>query len=257
MSDTVKKVNKLASAVYLVTSFFADQEPLKWKLRELASHLLSSSMSFKSYLFEERDYAGLENRQTVLEIMALILMAKNVGLLSETNHALLSQEFSKYLEIIGFPAGLEESNGRAVLSEKFFSTPPRDPQISAPDTDNSIKDKSFEREEKPPVPKGLQAGYLPQIRPETRVISDKSPQDDAEKPLKQFGVVSVKKNGRQSVIINLLKRKKEIMIKDVSPLISGCSEKTIQRELSAMVAAGILKKIGEKRWSRYSLAQNA
>ena len=44
------------------------------------------------------------------------------------------------------------------------------------------------------------------------------------------------------------------MIKDVSPLISGCSEKTIQRELLAMVYAGILRKMGEKRWSRYSLA---
>jgi hypothetical protein len=44
------------------------------------------------------------------------------------------------------------------------------------------------------------------------------------------------------------------MIKDVSPLIEGCSEKTIQRELMSMVHNGTLKKIGEKRWSRYSLA---
>ena len=44
------------------------------------------------------------------------------------------------------------------------------------------------------------------------------------------------------------------MIKDVAPLISGCSEKTVQRELGEMVASGILRKIGEKRWSRYTLA---
>ena len=44
------------------------------------------------------------------------------------------------------------------------------------------------------------------------------------------------------------------MIKDVSPLIKGCSEKTIQRELLSMVKSGILKKEGEKRWSKYSLA---
>ncbi|NCN08031.1 hypothetical protein GW944_00480, partial [Candidatus Parcubacteria bacterium] len=74
------------------------------------------------------------------------------------------------------------------------------------------------------------------------------------KDLKNFGAVSVKKNSRQSIIINVLKRKKEIMIKDISPLIDGCSEKTIQRELLAMVNSGILKKEGEKRWSRYSLA---
>ena len=80
---------------------------------------------------------------------------------------------------------------------------------------------------------------------------------DERLTLKEFGAISVKKNSRQSIIINILKRKREIMIKDVTPLINGCSEKTIQRELSAMVATGILKKIGEKRWSRYTLAQNA
>ena len=43
------------------------------------------------------------------------------------------------------------------------------------------------------------------------------------------------------------------MIKDIVMSITGCSEKTIQRELSALVAQGVLKKIGEKRWSRYEL----
>ncbi len=237
MSDTVKKVNKLASAVYLVTSFFSDQEPLKWKMRELSSHLLSSSLSFKSYLFEERDYAGLENRQTVLGIVALLSMAKNVGLLSDTNYTLLNQEFSKYLDSIGLPSGLEESDGQAVLSEKFFASPSRGTQINIPLSENLIKDKTMEE----PIKKmGIKRELLGEPSP--------------SRPLKQFGLVSVKKNSRQSVIINLLKRKKEIMIKDVSPLISGCSEKTIQRELLAMVASGVLKKIGEKRWSRYTLA---
>jgi len=91
---------------------------------------------------------------------------------------------------------------------------------------------------------------------ENIIIKDKIEYKAPEgKYLKGFGAISVKKNGRQSIIIGLLKRKKEIMIKDVSPLINGCSEKTIQRELSAMVHTGVLRRIGEKRWSRYSLAR--
>ena len=66
--------------------------------------------------------------------------------------------------------------------------------------------------------------------------------------------MALKKNGRQSVILNLLKKKGEIMIKDVSPLIEGVSEKTIQRELLTLVKSGILRKEGEKRWSKYFLA---
>ena len=32
-----------------------------------------------------------------------------------------------------------------------------------------------------------------------------------------------------------------------------CGEKTLQRELVSMVSDGVLKKTGEKRWSKYSL----
>ena len=264
MSDISQKANKLASAVYLITSFFSEQEPLKWKLRDLSAHLLSSSLSFKSYLFEERDYAPLENRQTALEILALLSVAKNVGLISDANHELLVREFSKYLESMGFPGGLEEKEGSMVLSEKFFGGAEGASQISTGPAENDVKDRNSttpfvpnsQRKERQ-LPPRLAAGYLPSVDPGTVLKRAQNDQEKKTKSLQQFGAVSVKKNSRQSTIIALLKRKKEIMIKDVSPLISGCSEKTIQRELLAMVAAGILKKIGEKRWSRYTLAQNA
>jgi hypothetical protein len=253
MSDTVKKANKLASAVYLVTSFFVDQEPLKWRLRHLSADLVSLSLSLNNFLFEEREYSGLENRKVVLEILSLLSMGKNVGLLSDENYNILSQEFSKYLDFIGFPATVEEKDGRAVLSERFFTEPYRELKSAPPAAEPQIRDKNIvsERQYQAPEPA---TEYLPPVKSEKRNLSYKPDRSGEEKPLKQYGAVSVKKNSRQSVIIGLLKRKKEIMIKDVSPLISGCSEKTIQRELSAMVAAGVLKKIGDKRWSRYSLA---
>lgn len=257
MSDISKKANKLASAVYLITSFFSDHEPLKWKLRELSTHLSTASMSFKSYLFDERDYAGLENRQTVLEILSLLDVAKTVGLVSDANHSLLHGEFSKYLGNIGFPPALEDKDGQAVLSEKFFAGGEKQRELPSASAPNEIKDRFIERPVEKPAAPAIPEGFLPSVSAETRFVAPAPKAESTPKPLKDFGAVSVKKNSRQSVIIGLLKRKKEIMIKDVSPLISGCSEKTIQRELQAMVAAGILKKIGEKRWSRYTLVQNA
>lgn len=61
------------------------------------------------------------------------------------------------------------------------------------------------------------------------------------------------KNDRQAVIINTISVKGELSIKDLSSVVKGCSEKTIQRELIALVEKGILNKTGERRWSRYSL----
>lgn len=62
------------------------------------------------------------------------------------------------------------------------------------------------------------------------------------------------KNDRQLTIINTIKEKGELSIKDLTDVIKGCSEKTIQRELISLVTDGVLYKTGERRWSRYSLA---
>jgi DNA-binding HxlR family transcriptional regulator len=64
-----------------------------------------------------------------------------------------------------------------------------------------------------------------------------------------------KRTNRQNIIINLLKKNKEISINDVSEVISDCSEKTIQRELISLIDMGLVKKTGERRWSKYSLVE--
>ena len=62
-----------------------------------------------------------------------------------------------------------------------------------------------------------------------------------------------KKNSRQGSIISVLKTQSNLTIKDFVKVIKDCSEKTIQRDLIELVDKGIVKKEGERRWSRYSL----
>ena len=212
MSDLANKSEKLASAIYLVTGFFSDQEPLKWKLRSLASEFISSLMSLKNDFSKEKEVAISETKTLILKITKLLSLAKNAGLVSAENHDLMEVEFVKYLNNLDYPVSISD----------FLNTEPPRPKIK--DTGNTL------------------------------MIKDKNEYGTPERSLKGFGTVSVKKNSRQSIIISILKRKKEVMIKDVTPLIEGCSEKTIQRELSEMVRAGVIRRIGEKRWSRYSLA---
>lgn len=61
---------------------------------------------------------------------------------------------------------------------------------------------------------------------------------------------------RQRAIKNILAQQGQVTIKDISERIVNCSEKTIQRELIVMIDKGLVKKEGERRWSRYSLADN-
>ena len=62
-----------------------------------------------------------------------------------------------------------------------------------------------------------------------------------------------KRSNRQNIILGLLRKKKELTIKDIALVIKDCSEKTIQRELISFIEAGVIKKTGERRWSKYSL----
>lgn len=59
---------------------------------------------------------------------------------------------------------------------------------------------------------------------------------------------------RREAVLSVIRNKKRASIKDISTLIRGVSEKTIQRELLALIVAGIVLKQGERRWSTYSLA---
>ncbi|KKW09639.1 MAG: hypothetical protein UY47_C0008G0015 [Parcubacteria group bacterium GW2011_GWB1_49_7] len=206
MSNISQKTEKIASALYLLTSFFSDQEPLKWEIRVMSLDLASERVKDKFNI--------------IREILSLLSIARMAGLVSESNYEIIAQELSKFGQSMESPLKLMFLEDRV----------PEEKALPRPEQLDRIKDKFVERMEKKELPK------------------------PAPRELKEFGAVSVKKNSRQSIIIGLLRRKKEIMIKDVSPLIEGCSEKTIQRELLAMVQAGILRKIGEKRWSRYTLA---
>lgn len=65
--------------------------------------------------------------------------------------------------------------------------------------------------------------------------------------------IDVVRDDRRKIILALIKQKPQLTVKDIAKSIPGVSEKTIQRELLAMVAEGVLEKNGERRWSSYSM----
>lgn len=209
MKTDQKRTEKLVSALYLVTSFFDDKEPIKWRLRDLGANLV-----------------GTNRGELVSEIMSLLRVSNNSGLISDTNFDILNKEFSHIA-----PQGHLLSE---VLKELGEMELPK-PMLNTGDRPTEIKEKSY-------------FTSAQTYRPQAPVIKDKMPKDP------NSGVVAEKRNSRQDAILDLLKKKREIMVKDLSPLIKGVSEKTIQRELLSMVSKGILKKEGEKRWSKYTLA---
>lgn len=211
MSNNItKKPEKLASAVYLISGFFSDQEPMKWKLRNLASDLVMRSSVFKDGFSVEEKRTVLDIRKMILELTDLLSVARNAGLVSDVNHSIISKELMNYMDILALPAGVSDQEGKAVLSLEFLTGREREEESEPQDEQVSIKDKTV---------KDTPQAYLDELKEERSRVESRSQIDEQSlvrpgkeaKPakLKDFGAVSVKKNNRKSIIIGLLKRKKK------------------------------------------------
>ena len=56
---------------------------------------------------------------------------------------------------------------------------------------------------------------------------------------------------RPALILDVVRKGNGVSIKDISSVVIGCSEKTVQRELVGLIERGLVKKVGERRWSLY------
>lgn len=205
-----KKTEKLASATYMVTNLFSDNEPMKWTLRKKVSELLSLMITFKD--IRQPDFASFNQatKLKVSEIVSLYEVSTVGGLVSQMNFSILKQEFFNLTEL------LNVSNHKYEISKplfpKSFFTQTQSFNGVARQTENVVKDN-----------------------------------------LSLKDTLDFKSTNRQNIILGLLKKKKELTIKDIAVIIKDVSEKTIQRELISLIEAGVLQKKGERRWSKYSL----
>src|SRR3989344_5220070 len=84
LTDIVSlRVQKLASALYLVSGFINDPDPLKWRLRELSLNALSATKS------GQFDLALAHIRQ----LISLLDVALTVPGVSQMNFSILRQEY--------------------------------------------------------------------------------------------------------------------------------------------------------------------
>jgi DeoR-like helix-turn-helix domain len=259
-----QKIEKLIAAVYMITNFLPNEEPIKWTLRGLCMKVIHLNIDLKNTNKVNQADKERELRELSLEIVSLLEVGMFAGLISSMNLSILKKEFYGLLD------HLEKTLNRSTLSKSFLG--------GSYIADNVLGDggyRSQKNEPKPsqniPTKKTFKDSFAREsarrdfkdknIVTDNEFYNDDIGQNDSAlalsqkaPKLKEFGPVAVKKNKRQSIIIGLLKKKKEIMVKDVSEIVIDCSEKTIQRELQELVAEGVLTKTGERRWTRYYLA---
>ena len=264
------KAEKLVTATYMITNFLSDKEPIKWKLREACLSMLSDVSVLKDKNTQERSDIFVRVLSTVGEILSLLEIARLSGFISEMNYSILKREYVFIKKQIELRKEIKSSVGKLAFPENFFDTHVEH-TLPATSSDRPTQASAGAKRiyDQNNLPKDHTDKDLREEAHREMSYNDQKDTFLSEKLSYKDNVQSVRSgNGnacplpranatrdkRRDIILQILKDKKELTIKDISLKITDCSEKTIQRELVSMLRGGILKKTGERRWSKYSLA---
>lgn len=280
-----KKSERLVTALYLVTDLMTDNEPIKHGLRKNAVALLSSMNALAQLDVKDRVMELKMSLKAVTEIVSLLHVSVTTGIVSEMNGHLLMDGFralqlvlekkqpifTKEMLTIDNEQALDQGEGfsSAVMSSSYDVLTPlalarlhdstqdlrrtqeslrRSQILSKMETESSKRQTS--------APDIKDTNETPKNVPIKESVSTHSVlmEHAVARPSPSLSSsFQMKKSGRREQVLALFVRGVDVSIKDIAARIRGCSEKTIQRELNALLYENIIERIGEKRWSRYVL----
>lgn len=244
------KTNKLITALYLVTDIIPPGEPLRTKLRALGADILSDigSATLPPRRIGERVSVHVDGVVSFLDI------AGAVNMVSPMNLNILKKEFFELRAAVAeLMAGYGTISSATNLEEFFREDGKKEGDIKK--SANLMNNKHIGHGA--PTRLGVQKGgtLLKALSDTTSVMSDTVERNDVSRKQRRDEIIAIIKVYGETyptlggATITDIRMKAE-------GVLASCGEKTIQRELVAMVSDGVLKKAGLKRWSRYSLQKS-
>ncbi|HQU07503.1 MAG: hypothetical protein B7X04_00290 [Parcubacteria group bacterium 21-54-25] len=214
-----KKAERLAKAIHLITPAFHNAPSLRDRIDTIAIGLVDAAILSPA---AARDALSRE----LLALSSVLSIARTSSMLSAMNSELISREAHLLLQEV---AAYEEPrlflDDVPSLSELSKAAP------SAQMLRTSSKTSGASEQRVSKAPAAVHKGHTH--------IKD----NDA-------------KNSRRDAIVSIIRTKGSAYIKDISTVIRNVSEKTIQRELAALVLEGVLTKQGERRWTSYTITSS-
>jgi hypothetical protein len=212
-----RKAENISSAVFLIADTMSDESGLKTKMKDLALRLVSESSALNSSSLGEniKNIHSLES--AVRNLSSLFLISSVSGLTSQMNSSVMREEIHGFHDaLVSYSRSVYDQTLVLVKENTKVQTEPFIPvtdQVSSMVEPVQVKHSN-----------GQNNGF----------------------------VKTTRKDARERTILEFIKTKDSVNIKDIARNVRGCSEKTIQRELLKMVGMGLVSKTGERRWSRYS-----
>lgn len=240
------KTEKLITALYMVTDIIDKDEPLRNKLRTLGTDIISDINSHPALAIPR-----------IAEIMSFLDIAQAMHIISQMNTSILRKEFLEMDQSIRELSDVTSVVDAKIDLTEFFSD---EGQESHP---SLLKDRNHRAlpDAKGSQGHGHKLGLQKDTHPKSAKDVSHSGSDKMHEHVSHAEFDQLKKHRRQD-IVNIIKivggsstikdiKDKADSLPDGAHALKNCGEKTLQRELADMVSDGVLKKIGQKRWSKY------
>ncbi len=231
-----KKAERLAKAIHLVSPAFRTAPALRDRMDSIAVGLVDAAILPPT---AARDSMSRE----LLALSSVLSIARTGGLLSPMNAELIAHEAQVLLQEVATYEEprlfLDDAPSLAALAkeagaERLLGTSHAASSNGAGHVARTLRPSAQKR--------------TPHQAAAHKGQSSTESKGHMKSPIKD------KSLERRDAIRSILSSKGPSYIKDISTLIRDVSEKTIQRELQAMIEGGEITKQGERRWTVYALA---
>ena len=244
-----QKIEKLVKAVYLLTGLMNEKEPMRERARALANKMLENALAMSDRVWGEETYQ--KNLISAIgELSVLFDVAENTKMMSKMNHQIINTELKKLADFMITSSTNYSSAKIAFDQNQFDGNYNYTPEQNFIKNQNQTETLNEGREE---VLKDNSVLYTDnkEIVSKREDISSNNKMSLTKKPVEEKIVKD--KNNRQEIILSMLKSGVKLTIKDFAQNIKDCSEKTIQRELTKLIKDNLIRRDGERRWSKYKL----
>lgn len=226
---------RLAAAVFMISNIMDQNEELRTKIKSLSLRLVSVSVNLKDINFFDARKLIADLEKISLELMSMLDIASVSGLVSKMNAGILREEFQSFLlELDKFSEKFEDHKNMSVRG--IFD---ESKTLSGGDSPNSIN-----------AGYNIEDNIFYKNEPKNTIENNRA---NGKENRGDNGNGHKRKDLRKNTILDFIKGHNNVNIKDIAPNITGCSEKTIQRELIQLISDGKIRKTGERRWSKYSV----
>ena len=251
MTFIYKKTEKISAVLYILSDTINPTEPAYVELRRSAINVLNGGVNLlgtETPRVKSADALVVE----LCRLISLLEISYVSGLISLMNRDVLRREIEDLVRVI--EQSVTQSAESIYLSrdimdidfkeETFLGHTPKETIFSGvKNVFNKPQDKSRKHI-------GHSKGHTVGVASASVPVKDK---ESSSAVANHTTMTPEAKGDRRTLIVDMLRKEKELSIKDFVLGIPGVSEKTIQRELLYLVKTDVLKKQGERRWSRYSL----